>query len=153
QGLVVSSPTDLAAHERPYAHDHEPIADLLTTINSLRPTALIGASGMPNAFSVHVLNRMAKINERPIVFALSTPTSRSECTAMQVYHVTGGRAFFASGNPFNDVLMEGNRCIPGQCNNVYIFPGVGLGIVTSRSRLVPNEIFLVAARTLAAQVS
>jgi malate dehydrogenase (oxaloacetate-decarboxylating)(NADP+) len=72
---------------------------------------------------------------------------------MEAYHVTGGRAFFASGNPFNDVLMEGNRFIPGQCNNAYIFPGVGLGIVTSQSRLAPNEIFLVAARTLADQVS
>jgi malate dehydrogenase (oxaloacetate-decarboxylating)(NADP+) len=153
QGLVVSSRTDLAAHERPYAHDHEPIADLLSTIDSLRPTALIGASGMPNAFSVHVLNRMAKINERPIIFALSTPTSRSECTAMQAYHVTGGRAFFASGNPFGDVLMDGKRFIPGQCNNAYIFPGIGLGIVTSRSRLVPNETFIVAAQTLADQVS
>src|SRR4029077_3196445 len=109
QGLVVSSRTDLAAHERPYAHDHEPIADLLTTINSLRPTALIGASGMPNTFTVHVLNRMAKINERPIIFAIPSPPSRPECTAMQAYHVTGGRAFFASGNPFDDVLMEGNR--------------------------------------------
>jgi malate dehydrogenase (oxaloacetate-decarboxylating)(NADP+) len=153
QGLVVSSRTDLAAHERPYAHDHEPSTDLLFAINSLRPTALIGASGMPNAFSVHALNRMAKINERSIIFALSTPTSRSECTAMQAYHVTGGRALFARGNPFDDVLMEGNRFIPGQCNNVYIFPGVGLGIVASRSRLVPNETFLVAAQTLADQVS
>jgi Malic enzyme, NAD binding domain len=108
---------------------------------------------MPNTFTVHVLNRMAKINERPIIFALSTPTSRSECTAMQAYHVTGGRAVFASGNPFDDVLMDGNRFIPGQCNNAYIFPGVGLGIVTSQSRLVPNETFLVAAQTLADQVS
>ena len=150
---MVSSRTDLAAHERLYAHDHEPIADLLSTIDSLRPTALIGASGTPNAFNVHVLNRMAKINERPIIFALSTPTSRSECTAMQAYHVTGGRAFFASGNPFGDVLMGGNRFIPGQCNNAYIFPGIGLGIVTSQSHLVPNETFLVAAQTLADQVS
>jgi malate dehydrogenase (oxaloacetate-decarboxylating)(NADP+) len=153
QGLVVNSRTDLAAHERPYAHDHEPIADLVSAINTLRPTALIGASGMPNAFSVHALDRMAKINKRPIIFALSTPTSRSECTAMQAYHVTGGRVVFASGNPFDDVLMEGNRFIPGQCNNAYIFPGVGLGIVASRSRLVPNEIFLIAAQTLADQVS
>ena len=153
EGLVVSGRTDLAAHERPYAHDYEPTAELLSTINSLQPTALIGASGIPNAFNVHVLNRMAKINERPIIFALSTPTSRSECTAMQAYHVTSGHAVFASGNPFDDVLMEGNRFIPGQCNNAYIFPGVGLGIVASRSRLVPNEIFLVAAQTLADEVS
>jgi malate dehydrogenase (oxaloacetate-decarboxylating)(NADP+) len=153
RGLVVSSRTDLTAYERLYAHDYEPIEDLPSAINSLQPTALIGASGMPNVFSVHALDRMAKINERPIIFALSTPTSRSECTAMQAYHVTGGRAFFASGNPFDDVLMEGKRFIPGQCNNAYIFPGVGLGIVASRSRLVPNEIFLVAAQTLAEQVS
>ncbi len=153
KGLVVSSRTDLAEHERPYAHDHEPIADLLSTINSLRPTALIGASGTPSAFTVHTLNLMAKINERPIIFALSTPTSRSECTAAQAYHVTGGRAVFASGNPLDDVLMQGKRYIPGQCNNAYIFPGVGLGIATCRSRVVPGETFLFAAQTLADQVS
>ena len=153
QGFIVSSRTDLAEHERPYARDHEPMADLLSAINSLRPTTLIGASGMPGAFTVHVLHRMAEINGRPIIFALSTPTSRSECTAPSAYHVTGGRAVFASGNPFDDVLMEGKRFVPGQCNTAYIFPGVGLGLAASQSRLVPNETFLVAARTLADQVS
>lgn len=153
QGLVVSSRPDLAEHERTYAHDHEPVADLLSAINSLRPTALIGASGTPSTFTVRVLSLMAKINERPIIFALSTPTWTSECTATQAYHVTGGRAVFASGNPFDDVLMEGKRFVPGQGNNAYIFPGVGLGIAISRSRLVPSETFLIAAQTLADQVS
>jgi malate dehydrogenase (oxaloacetate-decarboxylating)(NADP+) len=96
---------------------------------------------------------MAKINERPIVFALSTPTWRSECTAGQVYHVTGGRAIFASGNPFDVVLMAGKRFIPGQSTSAYISPGVGLGIAISRSRLVPSETFLIAAQTLADKVS
>jgi malate dehydrogenase (oxaloacetate-decarboxylating)(NADP+) len=153
KGLLVRDRTDLAEYERAFAHDHEPIADLASAIDSLRPTALIGASGPPLGFTVHVLNLMAKINERPIIFALSTPTWRSECTAVQVYHVTGGRAIFASGNPFDDVLMEGRRFIPGQSTSAYISPGVALGITISRSRLVPNETFLIAAQTLADKVS
>ena len=153
KGLLVSDRADLAEHERMFAHDHEPIADLASTINSLRPTALIGASGPPSGFTIHVLNIIAKINKRPIIFALSTPTWRSECTATQVYHVTDGRAVFASGNPFDDVLIEGKRFIPGQSTSAYIFPGVGLGIIISRSRLVPSETFLIAAETLADQIS
>ena len=153
KGLLVSDRADLAKHERTFAHDHQPIADLVSTVNSLRPTALIGASGLPLGFSVHVLNLMAKINERPTIFALSTPTWRSECTAAQAYHVTGGSAVFASGNPFADVLIEGKRFIPGQSTTAYIFPGVGLGIALSRSRLVPSATFLIAAQTLADKVS
>src|SRR6516165_8539436 len=83
KGLVVSSRTDLSEHEQLYAHDHEPITDLLAAIESVRPTTLIGASGIPGAFNVHVLNQMAKINERPIIFALSAPASESECAAAQ----------------------------------------------------------------------
>ena len=153
KGLVVNSRTDLAEHEQLYAHDHEPTTDLLAAIKSVRPTALIGASGTPGAFNVHVLNQMAKINERPIIFALSTPTSESECTAAQAYHVTGGRALFVSGNPFDDIIMEGKRLIPGLGSSAYLCPGVGLGIAISRSRLVPGETFLIAAQTLADQLS
>src|SRR5262249_46386086 len=111
KGLVVNSRTDLAEYERLYAHDREPITDLLAAIESVQPTVLIGASGTLGAFSVPVLNQMAKINERPIIFALSTPTSESECTAAQAYHVTGGRALFVSGNPFDDIIIEGKRLI------------------------------------------
>jgi malate dehydrogenase (oxaloacetate-decarboxylating)(NADP+) len=153
KGLLVSDRTDLAEYERAFAHDHEPIADLASTINSLRPTALIGASGPPLGFSVHVLNLMGNINERPIIFALSTPTWRSECTAAQAYHVTDGRAIFASGNPFDDVLMQGRRFISSQSISAYISPGVGLGIAISRSRLLPSETFLIAAQTLADKLS
>jgi malate dehydrogenase (oxaloacetate-decarboxylating)(NADP+) len=151
KGLVVSSRTDLIEHERLYAHDHEPMADLLSAVNALQPTVLIGASGSPGAFTVHVLHRMAEINERPIIFALSNPTAEAECTATQAYHVTDGRAVFAGGSPFDDVVMQGRRFVPGQGNNAYIFPGVGLGMATSQGRSVPSETFLIAAQTLADQ--
>lgn len=153
KGLVVKSRTDLAEHKRPYAHDHEFLPDLLSAIESLRPTALIGASGQARAFTEPVLKRMAKINGRPIIFSLSNPTSKAECTAGEAYRLTGGRAVFASGSPFEPVVIDGKKFIPGQGNNVYIFPGVGLGVVASRSRRVTNEMFLAAARTLARKVA
>ncbi|HWP38918.1 MAG TPA: NAD-dependent malic enzyme [Gemmatimonadales bacterium] len=149
KGLVVRSRTDLAAHKRPYAQNHEPIAGLEQIVRAIRPTALIGASGQPQTFTEPVLRAMAEINKRPIVFALSNPTSRSECTAEQAYGWTDGRAIFASGSPFPPVELNGRRFVPGQSNNSYIFPGVGLGVVVSGARRVTEEMFTVAAQTLA----
>lgn len=152
KGLVTSGRTDLAAHKRPYAHDHAPVSDLVAAIQALRPTALIGASGQPQTFTRPVLEAMAALNEHPIIFALSNPTTRSECTAEQAYDATGGRAIFASGSPFAPVSVNGRERVPGQANNAYIFPGVALGVVTSRARRVTDVMFLVAARTLASEV-
>jgi malate dehydrogenase (oxaloacetate-decarboxylating)(NADP+) len=153
KGLVVKSRTDLAEHKRPYAHDREFNVDPFSVINSIRPTAIIGVSGQPGIFTERILQRMAEINERPIIFALSNPTSRAECTAEDAYRLTSGRAVFASGSPFDPVFIDGKKLVPGLGNNVYIFPGVGLGIVVSESKRVTNEMFLAAARALASEVT
>ncbi|HQF70781.1 MAG TPA: oxaloacetate-decarboxylating malate dehydrogenase, partial [Promineifilum sp.] len=152
-GLVVRSRADLAAHKLPYAHEHAPVAGLLAAVEELRPTAIIGVSGQPRTFTREIIERMAKYNERPIIFALSNPTSKSECTAEEAYTYTGGRAIFASGSPFPSVKLYGQTYNPGQGNNAYIFPGVGLGVVVSGASHVTDEMFEAAARTLADQVT
>ena len=153
KGLVVKSRTDLRGHKLPYAHEHEHLPDLLSVVKSLHPTAIIGASSQTGAFTAEVLKTLASYQERPIVFSLSNPTSQSECTAEEAYHSTGGRAVFASGSPFPSVVVDGTLHSPGQANNAYIFPGVGLGVIATRARRVTMEMFYAAARTLADEVS
>jgi malate dehydrogenase (oxaloacetate-decarboxylating)(NADP+) len=152
-GLVVRSREDLSGKKLFYAHEHEHIFDLAAIVESLKPTALIGVSGKQGLFSEPVLAAMARVNDRPIIFPLSNPTSRAECTAAEAYGATGGRAIFASGSPFGPVDFEGRKLIPAQGNNVYIFPGVGLGVIASGARHVTEEMFFTAAKTLAASVS
>ncbi|MCL4266741.1 MAG: NAD-dependent malic enzyme [Anaerolineae bacterium] len=149
RGLVESSRTDLAEHKLPYAHDHAPLTTFLEAVETLRPTAIIGVSGMPRMFTQPVVEAMARLNEKPIIFALSNPTANSECTAEQAYSWTNGRAIFASGSPFDPVELHGRTYIPGQGNNSYIFPGVGLGVVATGARQVTDDMFLAAAQTLA----
>jgi malate dehydrogenase (oxaloacetate-decarboxylating)(NADP+) len=153
RGLVVKARTDLVEHKRPYAHDYPFLADPLSIIEALRPTGIVGVSGTPGIFTPAILRRMAKLNERPIIFALSNPTSKSECTAEDAYRLTDGRAVFASGSPFDPVFIDGKKFIPSQGNNAYIFPGVGLGIVASGSRRVTNGMLLAAAVALADELS
>lgn len=153
KGLVVRSRTDLAEHKLPYAHEHEPITDLRSAVEALRPTALIGVSGQPRTFSQSVVEAMLQYNQRPIIFALSNPTSKSECTAEEAYGWTQGRAVFASGSPFDPVMVGGKTYVPGQANNSYIFPGVGLGVITCDVKRVTDEMFFAAAKALAAEVS
>ena len=150
---MVASRSGLAHHKQPFAHDAAPAGDLLAAVEALRPTALIGVSGQPMAFHEQVIAAMTRHNQRPIVFALSNPTSKAECTARQAYEWSDGRAVFASGSPFDPVEYRGRTFVPGQGNNAYVFPGIGLGIVATAARMVPDEIFLVAARTLAAITS
>ena len=152
-GLVVKSRTGLASHKLPFAHDHPGATEFVEAIKSLRPTAIIGVSGMPQTFTQACIEAMAGINDRPIVFALSNPTSKSECTARQAYEWSKGLAVFASGSPFDPVELDGNKLVPGQGNNAYIFPGVGLGAIVSRTRRITDEMFVAAARTLADQVT
>ena len=152
-GLIVQSRPDLVEHKRRYAHDHPPILDLLGAVEALRPHAIIGVSGTPGMFSADVLTAMARHNERPIVLALSNPTSKAECTAEQAYAATEGRAIYASGSPFAPVTFGGRLYVPGQGNNAYIFPGVGLGVLVSEASRVTDEMFAVAAKTLAGHVT
>ena len=151
--LVASRKDDLVAHKRPYAHESEFIRDLPGAIRAIRPTALIGVCGTAGVFNEEVIGLMSEINVRPIIFALSNPTSRAECTSTEAITLSGGRAIFASGSPMPAVQHEGRNIVPGQGNNVYIFPGVGLGILSFQSRHVTDSMFLAAARTLAGLVT
>jgi malate dehydrogenase (oxaloacetate-decarboxylating)(NADP+) len=153
KGLVVASRQDLAAHKKPYAHAHEPVRDFLGAVQALGPTAIIGVGATPNTFTKDVIEAMTRLNERPIVFALSNPTSKSECTAEQAYAWSQGRALFASGSPFGPLESGGRRYVPRQGNNSYIFPGVGLGVVTVQSSRVTDSMFMAAARALADSVT
>ena len=153
RGLLCAGRDNISEHKTPYAHKHDYIDNLLDAIKTLKPTALLGLSGQPQTFTKAVVDAMAEINERPIIFALSNPTSKAECTAEQAYTWTNGRAIFASGSPFDPVKLDNRRFVPGQGNNAYLFPGVGLGVIASRSRVVTDEMFLAAAHSLANQVS
>ena len=153
RGLVVKGRTDLAAQKRPYAHDHAAIAEFPAAVRALRPTAIIGVAAVGGTFTREVLEEMARINPRPIVFALSNPTSQAECSAAEAYQWTGGKALFACGSPYDPVTLAGDTFVPRQGNNSYIFPGVGLGAIVSQARRVTDEMFLAAANTLAAQVT
>jgi malate dehydrogenase (oxaloacetate-decarboxylating)(NADP+) len=152
KGLIVMRRDDLTPRKSVYAHDHEFLSDLLSAVEALKPTALIGVSGKPNMFTQPVVEAMARLNEQPIIFALSNPTSCAECTAEEAYAWTDGRAIFAGGSPFEPVTVHGKTSVPGQGNNIYVFPGVGLGVIASWAREVTDEMFLVAARVLAARV-
>jgi malate dehydrogenase (oxaloacetate-decarboxylating)(NADP+) len=150
-GLVVKGRTDLLEHNLPYAHEARP-RSFLDAIDTIRPHVLIGATGAPGTFTREVVERMSAINDRPVIFALSNPTSKAECTAEQAYVWSQGRAIFASGSPFEPVACEGQTFRPAQANNAYVFPGIGLGAVACRARTLPDALFLAAARTLATGV-
>jgi malate dehydrogenase (oxaloacetate-decarboxylating)(NADP+) len=153
KGLVVQSRSGLAAQKLPYAHPHVEVTDFLTAVNALQPTAIIGVAAVGGAFTTEVLEAMAAINPLPIVFALSNPTSKAECTAEEAYQVTQGRALFACGSPFAPVQWGGKTLVPRQGNNSYIFPGLGLGAIACGATRITDEMFLAAARTLAAYVT
>jgi len=153
RGLVVKSRSGLTGSKLPYAHEHPPIGDFLTAIRTLKPTALIGVAAVGGTFTPEVLQTMAQINKQPIIFALSNPTSKAECSAEEAYRHTGGRALFACGSPYDPVKFDGKTFVPRQGNNSYIFPGVGLGAIVSGTRLVTDEMFMAAAHTLAQLVT
>jgi len=153
RGLVVSSRENLAAHKQPYAHDSPPMS-FHEALEALEPDVLIGAAGQAGTFTEDVVRAMARMNERPVIFALSNPTSNAECTAAQAWRWSDGRVIFASGSPFPSMdLGRGRIWRPGQGNNAYVFPGVGLGAVACECTAVTDGMFLAAAEALAAQVA
>ncbi|KAK1591393.1 hypothetical protein Q3G72_006936 [Acer saccharum] len=154
KGLIVSSRKDsLQNFKKPWAHEHEPVNNLLDAVKAIKPTVLIGSSGVGRTFTKEVIEAMASFNEKPLIMALSNPTSQSECTAEEAYTGTQGRAIFASGSPFDPFEYNGKVFIPGQSNNAYIFPGFGLGLVISGAIRVHDDMLLAASEALAGQVT
>ena len=153
RGLVVHGRERISEETAPYALDLPPSPDLASAVRAFGPTALVGVSGQAGLFDQSTVRAMASLNERPILFPLSNPTSKAECSAEQAYTWSDGRAVVATGSPFAPVEVAGQRLVPRQGNNAYIFPGVGLGIMASGARLVSPRVFLTAARVLAALVN
>ena len=152
-GLIDAARTDLADFQKPFAHPHAPVGSFVEAVEALRPTAIIGVSTVPKLFNQAVIEAMARINDRPIIFPYSNPTSRSECTAEEAYKWSGGRAIFASGSPFAAVEIDGKMLIPGQGNNVYIFPAMGMAVLATEATRVTEEMFIIAAHAVAEQVT
>lgn len=145
---------DLAPHKRPYAHAVPPAATLLDAVHALRPTALIGVSSSPGAFSEPVVRAMAQLNARPIVMALSNPTSKAECTAADALRWSNNAVLFASGSPFAPVTLADGRVVhTAQANNSYIFGAIGLALTYTRARQCDTAMFMAAAVELAACVT
>ena len=152
-GLLVNSRTDLTDFQKPFARDRSPVSTFVEAVRALRPTGIIGVSAVPKLFSREVIEAVSEINARPIIFPYSNPTSRSECTAEEAYSWSGGRAVFASGSPFPPVEFAGRRFVPGQGNNVYIFPTMGMAVFATEATRVTEDMFLVAAKAVAEQVT
>ncbi|KAK4736088.1 hypothetical protein R3W88_010349 [Solanum pinnatisectum] len=154
KGLIVRSRMESLQHfKRPWAHDHEPVKELVNAVKLIKPTVLIGSSGTGKMFTKEVVQAMATFNKKPVIFALSNPTSQSECTAEEAYTWSEGRAIFASGSPFAPVEYKGKVFVSGQGNNAYIFPGLGLGLIISGAIRVHDDMLLAASEALAAEVS
>jgi len=154
RGLIVKDRPEggISDHKAPFAHEHEPMADLGEIVKKIKPTILIGAAAIPNVFTPEIIKDMASFNEKPIIFALSNPTSKAECTAQQAYENSDGRAVFASGSPFPTYHGFGKTYEPGQGNNAYIFPGASLGVICTGIHHISDELFLSAAEGLADMV-
>jgi len=152
-GLLEPSRTDLYGFQKPYAHPHAPTRDFLSAIESLKPTAIVGVSTKGKAFTREIIEAMARLNRRPIIFALSNPTDHAECTAEEAYRWSEGRALYAARVQFPEVRVGERALVPSQANSMYIFPAVGLAIYATKAKRVPNEIFVEAARAVAEQVT
>ncbi|XP_016050073.1 NADP-dependent malic enzyme, mitochondrial isoform X4 [Erinaceus europaeus] len=154
RGLIVKGRSHLSPEKETFAQDHAEMGSLEEVVQQVKPTTIIGVAAVAGAFTEQLLRDMASFHERPIIFALSNPTSRAECTAEQCYRATQGRGIFASGSPFEHVTLEDGRTLmPGQGNNAYVFPGLALGVIAGGVRHIPDELFLLTAEQIAQEVS
>lgn len=151
-GLLEDTRTDLVDFQKPYAHKHSPTRDFVAAIESIKPTTIIGVSTVGGAFTQKVIEAMSRINERPVVLALSNPTDHAECTPEQAYTWSNGKAIYAAGVQFPPVHFNGQTFLPGQANNFYIFPAIGMAVFATEASRVTDEMFIEAARAVADQV-
>ena len=151
-GLLETTRTDLVDFQKPYAHKHAPTRDFVAAIESIKPTTIIGVSTVGGTFTQKVIEAMSRINERPVVLALSNPTEKAECTPEQAYTWSNGKAIYAAGVQFPPVHFKGQTFLPGQANNFYIFPAIGMAIFATQASRVTDEMFIEAARAVADQV-
>jgi malate dehydrogenase (oxaloacetate-decarboxylating)(NADP+) len=152
-GLLETTRTDLVDFQKPYAHKHAPTRDFVAAIESIKPTTIIGVSTVGGAFTQKVIESMSRVNERPVILALSNPTEKAECTPEQAYTWSKGKAIYAAGVQFPPVQVNGKTYLSGQANNFYIFPAVGMAIFATQASRVTDEMFIEAARGVADQVS
>jgi malate dehydrogenase (oxaloacetate-decarboxylating)(NADP+) len=151
-GLLEPSRTDLVDFQKPYAHSHPPTRDFVAAIKSIKPTTIIGVSTVGGAFTNQVIEAMSEINERPVILALSNPTEHAECTPEQAYAWSKGKAIYAAGVQFPPVHLNGQTFLPGQANNFYIFPAIGMAIYATEAKRVTDDMFIEAAKAVADQV-
>ena len=151
-GLLESTRKDLVDFQKPYAHQHAPTGDFVAAIESIKPTTIIGVSTIGGAFTQKVVETMSRLNERPVILALSNPTEHAECTPEQAYEWSKGKAIYAAGVQFPPVRYDGQTFLPGQANNFYIFPAVGMAIFATQAKRVSDEMFIEAAQSVADQV-
>ena len=152
-GLLESTRTDLVDFQKPYAHKHAPTRDFVAAIESIKPTTIIGVSTIGGAFTQKAVEAMSRINDRPVILALSNPTEHAECTAEQAYTWSKGKAIYAAGVQFAPVSYDGQTFLPGQANNFYIFPAVGMAIFATQAKRVTDEMFIEAGQAVADQVT
>jgi malate dehydrogenase (oxaloacetate-decarboxylating)(NADP+) len=151
-GLLEASRKDLLDFQKPYAHQHAPTRDFVAAIESIKPTTIIGVSTIGGAFNQKVIEAMAKINDRPVILALSNPTEHAECTPEQAYTWSQGKVIYAAGVQFAPVHYNGQTFLPGQANNFYIFPAIGMAIFATQAKRVTDEMFIEAGQAVADQV-
>src|SRR5262245_10535421 len=151
-GLLEQTRKDLLDFQKPYAHQHAPTRDFVAAIESIKPTTIIGVSTVGGAFTQKIIESMARINERPVVLALSNPTERAECTPEQAYTWSKGKAIYAAGVQFPPVHLYGQTFLPGQANNFYIFPAIGMAVFATQATRVTDKMFIEAANAVADQV-